>query len=218
MNMQAKGMPIFTGVFAKQYRRIVNECYKQMEYSGFQEIILPAVEPVEIYTEKMGEEILNQMYTFKDKSDRNICLRPEGTATIQKYAQENRMTKEISIYYLTKCWRYEKPQEGRYREFTQFGVEVVNSRHPERVYDIIVDHAMELIETFREEYGIEIEFNPSVKRGLQYYTEDGFEAICPILGAQKQILGGGKYAEGSGFAFGIERIVLAYLKTHKIDF
>jgi histidyl-tRNA synthetase len=57
--------------------------------------------------------------------------------------------------------------------------------------------------------GLDYKVNDQVKRGLSYYVEDGFEAECESLGAQKQIAGGGRYADGIGFAFGIDRVLLA---------
>lgn len=66
-----------------------------------------------------------------------------------------------------------------------------------------------LLRQILDELGAEYEFDSSVKRGLGYYTEDGFEARCPQLGAQKQIAGGGRYAEGVGWAIGIDRLLLA---------
>jgi histidyl-tRNA synthetase len=53
-----------------------------------------------------------------------------------------------------------------------------------------------------------MKFSGLVKRGLAYYTEEGFEISCPALGSQKQVLGGGRYAEGIGFAIGIDRLML----------
>ena len=61
--------------------------------------------------------------------------------------------------------------------------------------------------------GVSYSFNDSVKRGLSYYVEDGFEAECAVLGAQKQIAGGGKYCEGVGWAIGIDRLLLALEKA-----
>ena len=67
------------------------------------------------------------MYTFADKKGRELCLRPEGTATIQLVAAKNfKNLKDKKLRYFERCWRYERPQEGRYREFFQFGVEIVN--------------------------------------------------------------------------------------------
>jgi histidyl-tRNA synthetase len=64
-----------------------------------------------------------------------------------------------------------------------------------------------------ERLGIKFEFCDNVKRGLAYYVEGGFEALCPRLGAQKQIAGGGRYAEGVGWAIGLDRLLLAMSGT-----
>jgi len=57
--------------------------------------------------------------------------------------------------------------------------------------------------------GVSYQLNDAVKRGLSYYVEDGFEVECEQLGAQKQVAGGGRYAEGIGWAIGVERLLLA---------
>lgn len=143
------------------------------------------------------------MYTFPDKKNRNLCLRPEGTATCQLIADTIwRTRKDIQICYQTTCWRYERPQAGRYREFTQFGVEWLNPRSSKR--DLLVTLAEEMVKKFTDKY----EINISVKRGLAYYIEEGFEISCSQLGAQKQVCGGGSYKQGCGFAFGVDRLML----------
>ena len=143
------------------------------------------------------------MYVFKDRSDRDLCLRPEGTATCQLLAGTAfKRQKDVAIWYVTTCWRYERPQAGRYREFTQFGVEVLN---PSRDWQPdLIEMATEMVSTITKEY----EVNAAVKRGLAYYTQDGFEISCPSLGAQKQVCGGGRYEEGIGFALGVDRLML----------
>lgn len=91
--------------------------------AGFKEVVLPTIEPASIYSDKAGGEVLSQMYTFEDKASRTLCLRPEGTATCQLLAREVfHEEKNVRLFYVTNCFRYERPQAGRYREFTQFGV------------------------------------------------------------------------------------------------
>lgn len=152
----------------------------------------------------MGPEIIGQMYVFPDKKGRSLCLRPEGTATCQLLAKGPwSQKKDVRIWYEARCYRYERPQAGRYREFTQVGVEVLNPRAdpmPELV-TIAKDLVAGAVKAF--------ETDERAKRGLAYYVEDGFEIRCPILGAQKQVCGGGRYAEGAGFAIGLDRLVLA---------
>jgi histidyl-tRNA synthetase len=176
----------------------------------FNEIVIPTIWEDETFIKKAGgSEILNQMFAFKDKGERDICLIPEVTGIIQQLVNENYFQNKYpqKLFYINKCYRYEKPQKGRYREFTQLGVEVVlkdKSKIP-----IYKKECVELLKNFLNEYGTQYTFNESVKRGLSYYIEEGFEVECENLGAQKQIAGGGSYPEGVGFAIGLERWLLA---------
>ena len=171
---------------------------------------MPCIEPESVYTDKAGPEILGQMYVFPDKKGRSLCLRPEGTATIQLIAGKTwKGRKDVKVWYFERCWRYERPQAGRYREFFQFGVEWINPRDPEKAKKELIDLAEGMIKIVTEEY----EVSDNVKRGLDYYVEDGFEISIPSLGAQKQVLGGGKYKEGIGFAIGFDRLMIAKYAT-----
>lgn len=190
---------------AKNRRVILNKMISIVEGKGFNEIILPSVEKSEVYVDKAGPEILNQMYTFKDKGERDICLRPEGTATVQLLADKYwPQQKDIKMWYFERCWRYEKPQAGRYREFFQFGVEWINPRSLDEARKVLIELSKELVELKTSGY----EINDSAKRGLSYYTGDGFEISVPTLGAQKQVVGGGTYKQGIGFAVGFDRLML----------
>jgi histidyl-tRNA synthetase len=171
--------------------------------AGYEEFILPSLEPATIYAEKAGNEVLGQMYTFPDKKGRQLCLRPEGTATCQILADTVlKSERDVKLWYLATCWRYERPQAGRYREFLQFGVEVLNPRWDVR--DELVELATGMVKMFTDQF----EVSKAVKRGLAYYVEDGFEISCPALGAQKQVCGGGSYKQGCGFALGVDRLML----------
>lgn len=198
-----RGTRIISGKLAKRRRDIINNCIRVAEENGFEEVVLPALEMASVYTDKAGPEILSQMYVFPDKKGRQLCLRPEGTATCQLIAKEKlKFDKNVCLWYVTNCWRYERPQEGRYREFTQFGVEVLNP-----VGDFsakLLDMATQMVRFCTNEF----EVNATAKRGLAYYVGDGFEISCPKLGAQKQVCGGGSYKEGIGFALGIDRLML----------
>lgn len=143
------------------------------------------------------------MYVFKDRKDRDLCLRPEGTATCQLLAQGPlKHRKDVKLWYEARCWRYERPQAGRYREFTQFGIEILN---PSQEYDA---YLIELGKKMVGKFDPLFEAADEVQRGLAYYVERGFEISCPSLGAQKQVLGGGRYKEGIGFAVGVDRLML----------
>ena len=72
---------------------------------------------------------MGQMWTFKDKGDRDVCLIPEATALFQEMVQSGEIQGERRFFYVARCYRYERPQAGRYREFTQLGVEILNPRN-----------------------------------------------------------------------------------------
>ena len=173
-----------------------------MRWAGYKEIILPSLWEQQTFIEKAGGKILNQMYTFKDKKGRDICLIPEVTAIVQELRSQNKIQND-KIFYVQRCYRYERPQKGRYREFTQIGVEDFSGKTT--TGDMIVLLNKCLLEIGLMSYSI----NDGVKRGLDYYIEDGFEAECELLGAQEQIAGGGRYDGGIGFAIGLDRLVLA---------
>ena len=181
-----------------------------MEENGYQEFIPSSLAYEEVFIKKAGKEISNQMYTFRDKKNRKLCLIPEVTAIVQKLYKENwekSSPKPIRLYYLAKCYRYERPQAGRYREFWQFGIEHLGGKSPadkEEVLNLLREAIMFFLP--RSYWRI----NPQVKRGLDYYIEDGFEIIVPTLGAQKQLCGGGRYDCGVGWAIGVDRLCLVY--------
>jgi histidyl-tRNA synthetase len=208
IDSKTKGVRIITGDQCRLRRKLLNQFIELAEFNRFNEITLPCIEPQSIYTDKAGNEILNQMYVFKDKGDRDICLRPEGTATIQLIAQKHyKRTKDVKLWYFTPCWRYERPATGRYREFYQFGVEWLNPSDIEIAYQFLLETAITMIRYVTNE---KIEIDNKVKRGLDYYIENGFEISIPSLGAEKQVVGGGRYKEGIGFAVGFDRLMLKY--------
>lgn len=185
-------------------RRYLNKLIDIVEEQGFNEITLPSIQFTDIYTEKAGNEILNQMYIFKDKKGRNLCLPPEGTATVQDwYNQFANGKKDVKVWYFQPFYRYERPQKGRYREFWQFGVEWLNPSNS-KANTTLQNMSLNMSKIFTEN----IKLNQSVKRGLNYYTELGWEIECEELGSQKQVCGGGTYKEGVGFALGFDRLML----------
>jgi histidyl-tRNA synthetase len=199
-----KGTRIVFGETARNKRRLLNQMIEIMESYGYQEMMIPVIQLTETFASKVGEENNNMMYTFTDRGNRDICLAPEYTAVVQQLSNETfKMTKNVKLFYIGECFRGEKPQAGRYRQFTQFGVEVINPT--EDMTDELLEIATKLIELATDNY----EVNLDATRGLDYYTGGkGFEISCPELGAQKQICGGGSYEGGIGFALGICRLIL----------
>ncbi len=106
---------------------------------GYGEIKTPTFENIELFTLKSGEGILGEIYNFKDKGDREIALRPELTAPVVRMYVETlqKSAKPLKFFYFDNCFRYERPQKGRFREFFQFGVEIIGSVRPESDAEVI---------------------------------------------------------------------------------
>ena len=286
---------------------------------GFGEVRTPVFEHTELFLRSVGDTtdvVEKQMYTFNDKGGRSITLRPEGTAGAVRAMLEHALYNEglpVKLYYLTSCYRYEKPQAGRLREFHQFGVEMfgaespvadaeviclaksifdrlgvknltleLNSigcptcrakyhqalkeyfegnkgdlcetclsrleRNPMRILDCkspvcskiaegaphILDYLcddcrehFEGVQSYLKAAGVEFVINPTIVRGLDYYTRTVFEFVSNDLGAQSTVCGGGRYdglteqmggkpMAGLGFGLGLERLMLV-LEAQKIQ-
>ncbi len=106
---------------------------------GFGEVVTPTFELSELFTLRSGQSIVDEMYVFKDKGDREIALRPEITASvIRLFVNEmSNLPKPLKLYYVGNCFRYENPQSGRYREFFQLGAELIGSENPETDAEVI---------------------------------------------------------------------------------
>jgi len=106
---------------------------------GYSEIITPTFESLDLFTLKSGEGIIGELYNFTDKGDREMTLRPELTAPVMRmYVNEMQATqKPLKLFYFENCFRYERPQKGRFREFWQFGVEVIGSSRSDADAEVI---------------------------------------------------------------------------------
>lgn len=279
---------------------------------GYSEIRTPVFEHTELFERGVGDTtdvVQKEMYTFLDKGDRSITLRPEGTAGAARAFLEHNLYAEAlpsKLYYNISCYRYEKPQAGRLREFHQFGVECYGAKGPAIDAEIIAlagsvlkelgvpglklninsigcptcrsrynevlrgyfkEHLDTLCETCKSRYeknplrildckspvckgigekapmlldyicpecnehfesvkkyleasGIEYSVDPTIVRGLDYYTKTVFEFKTQLEGTQGTVCGGGRYdglieelggnsLPGIGFGMGMERIILA---------
>lgn len=128
-------------VYKWQY---IEELVKRtLSLRGFKEIRTPVFEHTELFVRGVGEgsDIVNkEMYTFNDKGDRSITLKPEGTASIVRALIENGLDNEAmpqKLFMLTPCFRYERPQAGRLREHHQFSIEAFGSTSPLMELEII---------------------------------------------------------------------------------
>lgn len=294
-----------------KWQYIEETARKTAELFGFKEIRFPTFEHTELFCRGVGDTsdvVQKEMYTFEDKGNRSITLRPEGTASVVRTLLTNGLLSEalpLKVYYLTSCFRYEKPQAGRLREFHQFGMECFGSsdpiadaqmicsadtffktlgiknltleinsigcpecrkkyhealkayfeskkselcetcnqrldKNPMRILDckspicseiakdapIVLDFLcdeckdhFEKVKEYLSLMGIAYKVNPTIVRGLDYYTKTVFEFVSNEIGAQGTVCGGGRYDGlvetlggaktcALGYALGIERLLL----------
>lgn len=111
----------------KERKYIENIIREAVESYGFNEIKTPIFEDLELFTTKSGEGIKEELYHFQDKGGRDLSLRPEMTASVARLYNNNlqKTAKPLKMYYFGSCFRYERPQAGRFRQFWQFGIEVI---------------------------------------------------------------------------------------------
>lgn len=161
------------------------------ERYGFHEIRTPVFEHTELFQRGVGDTtdvVQKEMYTFEDKGGRSITLRPEGTAGAVRSFLEHGLFNEAlpqKVSYLTSCYRYEKPQAGRLREFHQFGVECLGASEPPADAELI-GLAQTIFETLGVE-GLSLEINsigcPACRKeyhaALKAYFESRREELCP---------------------------------------
>ncbi len=157
---------------------------------GFHEMRTPVFEYTELFDRSVGETtdvVQKEMYTFNDKGDRSITLRPEGTAgAVRSFLEHGLFNEPLpqKVCYLTSCYRYEKPQAGRLREFHQFGIECFGAGSPVADAEIIA-----LANSYFNFIGIEklaVEINsigcPECRKkyseALKAYFEDKKDELC----------------------------------------
>jgi histidyl-tRNA synthetase len=280
--------------------------------AGYEPIATPSFEDTELFERGVGKStdiVRKEMFSFEDKGERSLTLRPEGTAPICRAYVEHGMHKlaqPVKLSYLGPFFRHERPQAGRYRQFHQLGAECIGTDSPladaeaisllsdllselgvpgvqlrlgslgsldarraylEQLKRHLHAHEGELSKDVRERIdvnplrafdsddegtrgvmssaptivgqlegedaehfvevralldaaGIDYEIDPTLVRGLDYYTRTIFSFVCSELGAQSEIGGGGRYdglieqlggppTPAVGWAAGIERILLA---------
>ncbi len=138
-----------------KWQFIENTARETARAFGVYEMRTPTFEHTEVFARGVGEgtDIVNkEMYTFNDKGNRSITLKPEGTAGVARAFVENGLANSalpVKMFYITPCFRYERPQAGRLREFHQFGVEMMGSYEPN-----IDAEAILLAKTFCEKLGV----------------------------------------------------------------
>ena len=132
-----KGTKDVLPVDAYKWQFVENACRETAKLFNLKEIRTPVFEHTELFQRGVGDTsdiVTKEMYTFKDKGDRSITLKPEGTAGTVRSFIENGMANGVlpaKMYYITPAFRYERPQAGRLRQFHQFGVEIFGAKSPQ---------------------------------------------------------------------------------------
>lgn len=145
MNYQKlKGTLDFFQEEATKLRFIEEKAKSVLKTFGFEEIITPIIEATDIFVRSSGDNsdiVTKEMYTFLDRGNRSITLRPEGTASVVRSFLENKLYVNSTLakfYYCGPMFRYERPQAGRYRQFMQFGIEVFGEGGPFLEAEVII--------------------------------------------------------------------------------
>lgn len=116
---------------------------------GFEEYDAPTIENVELFTKKSGEGIKNQLFWFKDKGERDICLRAELTPQLARFIINygKGIKKPIKWFSIPRCFRYERPQKGRWREFIQYNADIIGEESVLSTVEIL-NLAIKVMESF----------------------------------------------------------------------
>jgi histidyl-tRNA synthetase len=169
-------------------RRQVEERFRRLaEAYGYREIITPTFEHAAVFEKSSGatsDIVTKENYTFKDRAGRDLTLRAEGTPCVVRAVLENRLRMPCRLYYVGSCFRYGRPQKGRFREFGQVGIEALGEASPLTDSEIIFfGHA------FFESLGIRDcttqvntigcrECRPTHRKALRDYLLDRTGQLC----------------------------------------
>jgi histidyl-tRNA synthetase (EC 6.1.1.21) len=153
------------------------------ESFGYRRVETPVVEHFEVLAKKAGQEVINEIYYFKDKAGRDLGLRFDMTvpvARVLSYSLD--MPRPVRWYYFTKVFRYDEPQHGRYREFYQFGIELVGSASPRADAEVLQVLAESLTTAGAADYVVKINDRRAVDKmletlGLSAYRDVVYRAL-----------------------------------------
>ena len=136
-----------------RWQHIEQAARRVFERNGFAEIRVPVMEKTELFSRSIGDAtdiVEKEMYTFTDKGENSVTLRPEGTAGVMRAFIEHKLYAQdpvAKLYYLGPMFRYERPQKGRYRQFHQIGAEITGAHDPmadAQVLNMLVDFFREV--------------------------------------------------------------------------
>ncbi len=185
-----KGFNDILPVEAGRWQHIEQAARRVFELNGFSEIRVPIMEKTELFCRSIGDTtdiVEKEMYSFTDKGENSVTLRPEGTAGVMRALIEHKLyalDPVARLFYLGPMFRYERPQKGRYRQFHQIGAEITG------VHDPLVDAQLlnMLVQFFREigldEPQLQVnslgcpECRPAYRKVLVCFLEQRLEALC----------------------------------------
>ena len=138
-----RGTKDITPKDAYKWNYVENKFREICSLFGYEEMRTPVFERTELFKRSVGDTtdiVQKEMYSFTDKGGRDITLKPEGTAGVVRAFIENKLyadTQPTKLFYITPCFRYERPQAGRQRQFHQFGIEALGSDKPSLDAEVI---------------------------------------------------------------------------------
>ncbi|UTH10722.1 histidine--tRNA ligase [Macrococcoides canis] len=174
-----------------KWRYIESKLHDIAASYNYKEIRTPMFESTDLFARGVGDStdiVQKEMYTFKDKGDRSLTLRPEGTAAVVRSYIENKMNGDanqpVKLYYNGPMFRYERKQKGRYRQFVQFGVEAIGSENPaidaeviHMVYNIYKSFGLKHIKIVLNSIG-DMDSREEYKQALIQHFEPHIDNFC----------------------------------------
>ena len=151
------------GEAKRKIKKVIATASSVVEKYGFEEIETPIFEFTEVFSRNLGDTsdiVTKEMYCFEDRGGESLTLRPEGTAgVVRSFISEGmQQNLPVKLYYAGPMFRYERPQKGRQRQFTQFGVELLGVESPQADIEVIA-MAYEFIESLGLEGNVTVEIN-----------------------------------------------------------
>src|SRR3989339_117090 len=172
------------------WQKLEETCRKVFSFYNYQEIRTPIFESTELFARSIGKttDIVNkEMYEFKDRKGRSLTLRPEETAPVVRACLENNLIgtdKTTKVYYIGPMFRYERPQDGRQRQFHQAGVEVFGSADPMIDAEVIMMNVRLFEELGLKDLGVNInsvgcaKCRPDYLKKLKSFFKDNIKNMC----------------------------------------
>ena len=193
MEVQApKGTKDMLPQDAYKWHFVENKFREIAKFYGMREIRTPMFEHTDLFLRGVGDTtdiVQKEMYTFNDKGNRSITLKPEGTSPVVRAFIENRLFNEAQptkLYYAIPCFRYENVQKGRLRQFHQFGTEVFGSKEPSMDAEVIA-FAMEFLKSLGLK-SLSLNINnlgcpncrPKYNEALKKFLEENYADLCGL--------------------------------------